>query len=68
MKYLSNIRIMFIKHLNEIGKIIRSTWSPYPQWKQSPDSLERSDLPTLLSRSRVPTPSGSHLATPIWED
>lgn len=30
MKYLSNIRIMFIKHLNEIGKIIRSTWSPYP--------------------------------------
>lgn len=30
MKYCSNIRIMFSKHFNEIGKVIWSDWHSYP--------------------------------------
>ena len=67
MKCCSNIRIMFTKHFNEIGKIIWNSRPPYPQWKQSPDPLERSDLHTPR-RSSFPTPNGSSLSTPIWED
>lgn len=67
MEYCSNIRIMFSKHFNEIGTVIWSDWHPYPQWKQSLDTLGKSDLPNL-SRINFPTSSDVNLATPIWGD